>query len=748
MPPSGPAEPRPRPDVSPRGILAGLVVGVLIVPAMLAAGWSGSGSGGTWLGLPIFASVLAAGLAAFVLRAGLRSRRVGEHACAQTLATSMVAPGVGVLLAASGALAMFSEGPAGPRTLVAILASVAGCLIALSMIGPLRRAAMDAADLPFPSGRAGTLIGRGGGRTLVIAMGAAIAVTLPARLPGVERPASLDELDALVHRERITHEDALRTRMIAGFAEARSAPAELIALGEVLRETPDSAGRDSRIEEARRAWSRWLAANARAGAHAVESTPDELALRVSSGAWGDLRDARAGWARAPLLGYADLSLRTRAVPEPGGPRVDFAFNGLEPDAPPQDVVLTRESDRDRNGQADLLLTDDALDLGRALGVPPQWPIVLAIAPFALGAGLIAGPRGLWIAAGSVLAWLVLAPLALRFGFVPASVRPEDAGAWSAARMHGPIGIGVLLGGGICVAIVAIRAMTAREGDARDEAPRGPRLGAAMGLTLAGVGVVALVISCMLDTGDAGDPSFASGGLLAAWDELPRGIIGGVLGALLVGLACIVVAPTRGLSDWTPLVPVAGAAGALGIMLSADVGVALVCACVAAAVLTGNLLSDGVTAHFAGVRPRTQQWLALAGVGLGAALALGTLGLGAGHVGAIPAPLPELSGAMRDAALSGRDAGAMVVLGAIVGGLLGMGALSGLGVLIGAGMCMPIGLALTFGAGCVARAIVHRVLSQSGEQHAAWVVRVGAGLMLGQVLVEWGVAVARIALSAS
>lgn len=733
MSPSGPGGSQTTGQHTPRAIAVGIVVGIVIAPAMLASGWSGSGAGGTWLGLPIFGSVLAAGLAAFLLRIALRSRRVGEHACAQTLATSIVAPGVGLLLGVMGGASMFEHGAPSTRLIVASLASVAGCLIALSLFGPLRRAAIDAADLPFPSGRAGATIGRGGGVVLLIATLASVLVSLPTRLPGIETPAALDQLDALVRRERLTIEDALRTRMIAGFADARTAPSELAELGAALAERADAPAESpehaERINAARAAWADWLAQNTHAGPYHASPTPDELALRVHAGAWDELRSVDAGWAGAPLFGYADLGVRVRSETEADAPRVDFAFNGVEADAPPRDAVLTRASDRDHNGQADLIVTDDAIDVGRALGVPSAWPIVLAIAPFALGAGLVAGTRGLWIASGGVLAWLVLSPIAFHLGYMPASVRAEAAGAWSEARMHGPIGLGVLLGGGLCVAIVALRAMTAR-----DDAPHGGRTepakrDATPSIVLAVVGVLGLAIACGMEGGTT------------------QGLVMGVLGAALVALACVVVAPTRGLSDWTPLVPVAGAAGALSLMLSGSTGVALACACGAAAVLTGGLLSDGVTGHFAGVRPRTLRWLALAGVVLGAAIGLGTLAIGADHIHAIPARLPLLEGAFEASARSGQDAGAMVVLGAIVGGLLGVGALAGLGVLIGAGMCMPIGLVLTFTLGCIARGITDAAWARSTGASGRWAVRVGAGLMLGQGLVELGVAVARIALSA-
>ena len=54
--------------------------------------------------------------------------------------------------------------------------------------------------------------------------------------------------------------------------------------------------------------------------------------------------------------------------------------------------------------------DDA-DVGKLLRIPPQYQLVFAIAPFALGAGYLTGRAGLFVLAGGVLAYFVLNPLA-------------------------------------------------------------------------------------------------------------------------------------------------------------------------------------------------------------------------------------------------------------------------------------------------------------------------------------------------
>ena len=61
--------------------------------------------------------------------------------------------------------------------------------------------------------------------------------------------------------------------------------------------------------------------------------------------------------------------------EAAGDPVDFELDGLgNPDQP-----LAVAVDTDRIGQADLLVTDDTIDVGRILGLPLQMQLLFAIA---------------------------------------------------------------------------------------------------------------------------------------------------------------------------------------------------------------------------------------------------------------------------------------------------------------------------------------------------------------------------------
>jgi putative OPT family oligopeptide transporter len=92
------------------------------------------------------------------------------------------------------------------------------------------------------------------------------------------------------------------------------------------------------------------------------------------------------------------------------------------------------------------VSDTTVDVGSVVGLPPQMPLVFAIAPFAIGAGYLTGAPGLFVLAGGILAYLVLTPLAYNFGWMPAPTPAAAAAGYARAAFNQPLGIGLLLGG--------------------------------------------------------------------------------------------------------------------------------------------------------------------------------------------------------------------------------------------------------------------------------------------------------------
>ncbi|MBK7404072.1 MAG: OPT/YSL family transporter [Phycisphaerales bacterium] len=191
---------------------------------------------------------------------------------------------------------------------------------------------------------------------------------------------------------------------------------------------------------------------------AVGAYPEELALAVShvvSGSggapgapapvWSDLSDTKLGWARTPIWGYKDLQAR---LPDYGDK------NATEPGK------LDPRVDRNEDGQPDLVIDDDTVDVGRVLGLPAQMQFVFAIAPFALGAGFITGRAGLLVLAGGILAYFVVNPVVYSMGWLPATVAAKDAPAAAWQAFDRPLGIGLLLGGAMMGMVASLPAILA------------------------------------------------------------------------------------------------------------------------------------------------------------------------------------------------------------------------------------------------------------------------------------------------
>jgi hypothetical protein len=108
---------------------------------------------------------------------------------------------------------------------------------ARAFIIPLRKQMIDIDRLRFPErhGRGGHPEEPGGGpaKAIVLLVGIVIGalIYLPAGLPQIKRPAPLKSSTRLFERGRISWPDVERTREIAGWIEAESAPPAVVAWG-------------------------------------------------------------------------------------------------------------------------------------------------------------------------------------------------------------------------------------------------------------------------------------------------------------------------------------------------------------------------------------------------------------------------------------------------------------------------------------------------------------------------------------
>ncbi len=456
-------------EVTLAAIVLGLIIGAVMNAAITYAGLK--------IGFTIGGSAIAAVIGFGLLRGILRKGTILETNIVQTIASAVNTPNSGVIFTVPVLLLMGFQLSAGSLDFWLItLACVCGAVLGGAFIIPLRKQMLDIERLRFPSATAVAAIlkspGAGPKKAIVLGVGILLAVLigLPAQLPQLRSPASVDDLQTLVEQERIGRADLLLTRQIDSWISAKAAPESLVQHGRLQAELIQT--KDGDAELANDLVGRVGDAKALAIAdlrNALEHPVDRarltdyplelssLAYKASSGEvpWSALRSTKAGWAADPMFGYADLQIRMPRSVDEGAEPVDFAFNG--PGA--SSDVLTMRADIDRNGVPDLLITDDTIDVGRILGLPLQMQLLFAIAPFALGAGYLTGRAGLLVLAGGILAYVVLNPLIYAMGWMPATVSESGAAGYGFGNVNRPLGIGLLLGGammGVIASLPAIR----------------------------------------------------------------------------------------------------------------------------------------------------------------------------------------------------------------------------------------------------------------------------------------------------
>lgn len=465
-------------EITISSIIFGVVCGAVMNAAITYAGLK--------IGFTIVGSAIAAVLGFGVLRGVLRRGSIVEVNISQTIASAVNAPCSGVIFTVPVlfliGVPLVTDGNPNLNFWLILIACMAGAVLGVAFIVPLRKQMLDIERLRFPSATAvGAILkspGAGAKKAVVLMIGIVIAAVLaaPNQIWQIQTEAPLEKLDELVYNEKISIVDKLRTEMIADWIEAQAGPEAVIAHGAAivhLNETRQSMSKplleedraqlrelQAEVASARDAAYAAVEEATRTGAYAVTAYKDELAVRahrasIGEGDWSDLRSRKAGWAGKPLFGYSDLNVRTAAVVDESAEPVDFAYNGFGT----EDPVLTRSSDRDGGGRPDLLIDDTNIDAGRILGLPDHMQLLFALAPFALGAGYLTGRAGLYVLAGGVLAYLIINPFLYSMGWMPATLLPDQAPGFGYLQINRPLGIGLLLGGammGIVGSFPAIR----------------------------------------------------------------------------------------------------------------------------------------------------------------------------------------------------------------------------------------------------------------------------------------------------
>jgi uncharacterized oligopeptide transporter (OPT) family protein len=304
----------------------------------------------------------------------------------------------------------------------------------------------------------------------------------------------------------------------------------------------------------------------------------------------------------------------------------------------------------------------------------------------------------------------------------------------------PIGIGILIGaaiGGIIAAfplvMSAIRSMQdatkKKSKSGGDELPVGLLYGAVLA---AGVVLVLVARFAVLD--------------MPWW----RAALVAVLGVLWIWIAGVIVSESLGRTNWSPLsgmtliavtlLIVACTAGKdplppLKTVVVSVIAGAAICVAIAQA---GGMMMDLKAGYLVGARPRMQQYAQLAGTWLGPLILIVLIGVlakqGFGE-GKLAAPQASALAAVMNSLIGGDAPNWRYTAGGGIGLLLAMSGLGGIGVQIGLGFYLPFSVVLTYSVGVALRMIADRVMGHRWIEAAG--IPLAAGLVVGESLAHVG-----------
>lgn len=365
----------------------------------------------------------------------------------------------------------------------------------------------------------------------------------------------------------------------------------------------------------------------------------------------------------------------------------------------------------------------------------SFTFVWALAPFALGAGFITGPPGLVILAGGVLAYFVLAPVALSQGWLPPDTLPGDAGEAARGAMSRPLGIGMLMGGALVSLAVAFPAIGA--------ALRSMRTRGGSNAKLQELSIVWLYVA----VGLAFALLFVAALRTIEGSSAGQALVIALVGTAWIWFSGIVVAQCTGMTDWSPISGMALLTVMLCLLLTGNqvVPAVLIGAAVCVAtILCADMMQDLKTGSLVGGIPRRQQLVELSVVWIGPLVSMATVFLiaeknqslygapfgagtdrGAPQAAALHAAIDGLRGGSAPVHLYG--------MGGLMGILLSASGFTGLGVLVGLSMYLPLAYLLPYGLGCVIQMVTTKVKGATWAE--SWGVPLAAGLIVGDGLLE-------------
>ncbi len=380
----------------------------------------------------------------------------------------------------------------------------------------------------------------------------------------------------------------------------------------------------------------------------------------------------------------------------------------------------------------------SFDLNSLIGLPDYFNNVWAVSLLSVGIGYIAGRNGLFVLAGGLLAYWLIAPLMISMHWLPQNVPLEKAPDFIHSQMTRPLGIGMLIGGSLMSIVLIVPAIkatiksfkfTSLKNSDNDELP----------IKLLYTVILIAFTLFFLAAYFTSESSFFSALLIS------------LIATLWLFFAGIIVSQATGMTDWTPISGMSLIAVAILMMfLTPDeiTTAVLIGAAISIAIAEcADMMQDLKTGHLVGSRPAKQQALQLAVAGLGPIISLSVMLLiwnsggtdpvtgaklpGFGPGTEIEAPQAVALGATIDAVVQGNVPTEKFLAGGIIGGLLSFTPIPGLGVIMGIAMYLSMKYILPYGLGSLLNILI--VYRRGKEWAEKWGVPFSAGLIVGEAL---------------
>lgn len=381
----------------------------------------------------------------------------------------------------------------------------------------------------------------------------------------------------------------------------------------------------------------------------------------------------------------------------------------------------------------LNVVGDQIPLGKWLNLPPYMQTAIGVSLMNFGAGLLSGKGGLPFALGGVLAYWVMAPIAVHAGWAsPEGKTPAELTDFVYGTMLRPVGIGMLIGGALLGVVKAFPAITGALKSLKEAAQAGFKATEEIPIKFIYIGIggsfVMLFLAAMLG---------------AEKVSITTAIIISLVGTIWLALAGLIVAECTGATDISPLSGLALIAITLMLVLTKNNIVAAMIIGVAVCVATSqcaDMMQDLKTGYLVGGIPIRQQIVQISVAWIGPIAAMATIlflwhsqGFGPGK--ALPAPQADALQSMIKGVVGGHVPLHRYLAGGALGAVLSLLPVGGLGVLVGLAMYLPFYITLGYGIGCIANMVMEKYRSTGWIE--AKVVPFAAGLIVGEALTELG-----------